>query len=158
MHAFACGCTKQPDVQYCYGSLRLHVPASKCTVLRTCTILPHLCEFNFQSGVLGCLWAPWAGVYFQRVPVGCLIVDYKSRPSHPSRPPPAALSANAYLSAFGGCTGLSSSWKSHDIAGDETRLSSSWIRRAITRRKSTLNFVGDAIGRRLLRVARFRAY
>ena len=34
---------------------------------------------------------------------GCLIVDCKSRPTQPSRPPPDALSANAaYLSASGG--------------------------------------------------------
>ena len=57
-----------------------------------------------------------------------------------------ALSANAYLSASGGCTGLSSTWLNHDILGDETRLSSTWIRRVITHRKSTLNFVITTIG------------
>ena len=34
----------------------------------------------------------------------------------------------------------------HDILGDATRLSSTWIRRVSTHRKSMLNFVGDAIG------------
>ena len=58
----------------------------------------------------------------------------------------AALPANAYLSASGGCARLCSTWMDHDILGDETRLSSTWIRRVITHRKSTLNFVGVSIG------------
>ena len=79
--------------------------------------------------------------------------------SHPSRLPPVALSANAYLSAFGGWTRLSSTWMNHVILGDETRRSSIWIRRAITHRRSTLNFVGDTTApQELWWVTQFRSY
>ena len=65
---------------------------------------------------------------------GCAMGFSFLRPSaSPMHLGEAALPANAYRI-------------SHDILGDVTRLSSSWIRRAITRRISTLHFVGDAIG------------
>ena len=72
---------------------------------------------------------------------GCAMGFSFLRPSaSPMHLGEAALSANAYLSAFGGCTGLSSTWMNHVILGDETRRSSIWIRRAITHRKKYSEF------------------
>ena len=58
---------------------------------------PYLWDCTLWASLMGAKWHFGLRSNDNVRPWGCRIVDCKSRPSHPSRPPPDALSANAIL-------------------------------------------------------------